>query len=80
MSRTCDGGGCRETGSRLAPGFNGSVRRRRAFGEGASDAGASGGYKIRPYGPAFGFLVGAACMAARNQFPIRTGVRWFRSP
>lgn len=27
----------------------------------------SGGYEIRPYGPASGFLVGAACMAARNR-------------
>ena len=37
-----------------------------------------GGYKIRPYGPASGLLVGAACMAARNQVPIPAGVRWFR--
>ena len=31
-----------------------------AFGEGASDAAASGGYKIRPYRHASGLLVGAA--------------------
>ena len=37
----------------------------------------TGGYIIRPYGPACGPLVGAACMAARNQVPIRAGVRWF---
>ena len=39
----------------------------------------TGGYIIRPYGPACGPLVGAACMAARNQVPIRAGVRWFPS-
>ncbi len=38
-----------------------------------------GGYIIRPYGPACGLLVGAACMAARNQVPIRAGVRWLPS-
>ena len=34
----------------------------------------AGGYKIRPYRPAPGFLVGAAYMAARNQVPIPTRV------
>ena len=37
-----------------------------------------GGYKIRPYRPAPGFPVGAACMAARDRLSISAGVRWFR--
>ena len=35
----------------------------------------SGGYKIRPYRPAFGFLVGAAGMAARTAPPALAGRR-----
>ena len=46
-----------------------------AFGEGASDAAASGGHTGRPYGPACGLLVGAAFMAARDRVPICAGVR-----
>ena len=39
------------------------------FGDGASNTSVrTGGYKIRPYGPASGFLVGAACMAARTGY------------
>ena len=38
----------------------------------------AGGYKIRPYGPASSFPVGAGFMPARNQVPIPAGVRWFR--
>ena len=37
----------------------------------------AGGYKIRPYGPASGFPVGAAYMAARNRVLIRAVVRRF---
>ena len=42
------------------------------YGVRASDTSVRvGGYKIRPYGPASGFPVGAACMAARtgSRFP-----------
>ena len=49
------------------------------FGDGASNTSVrTGGYKIRPYGPASGFLVGAGFMPARNQVPIPAGVRWSR--
>ena len=49
------------------------------FGDGASNTSVpTGGYKIRPYGPASGFPVGAGFMPARNQVPIPAGVRWFR--
>ena len=47
-----------------------------AFADGASNTSVRpGGYKIRPYGPASGLLVGAACMAARTEsrFPPRRG-------
>ena len=40
---------------------------RGAVGVGAFDTSVrTGGYKIRPYKPALGFPVGAACMAART--------------
>ena len=40
---------------------------RGAVGDGAFDTSVrTGGYKIRPYRPALGFPVGAACMAART--------------
>ena len=40
---------------------------RGAFGDGASNTSVrTGGHTGRPYGPASGFLVGAACMAART--------------
>ena len=49
------------------------------YGVRASDTSVRvGGYKIRPYGPASGFPVGAGFMPARNQVPIPAGVRWFR--
>ena len=38
----------------------------------------AGGYKIRPYGPAPGLLVGAGFMPARDRVPTRAGVRRFR--
>ena len=45
-----------------------------ALGAGTSDAAVrTGGYEIRPYGPASGLTVGAACMAARNRGSIRAG-------
>ena len=45
-----------------------------AFSDGASNAAACmGGYKIRPYGPTPGFLVGAACMAARTDSRLPLG-------
>ena len=34
----------------------------------------TGGYAIRPYGPVFGFLVGAACMAARTGSRFAAGL------
>ena len=53
----------------------------RALGGGASNAAVrTGGYKIRPYRPAPGFLVGAGFMPARNQVPIPSVVRWCYSP
>ena len=39
-----------------------------------------GGHTGRPYTPAFGPFVGAACMAARNRVPLPAGVRRFHPP
>ena len=59
------------TDARCAP-----LRRARSAGVRPTRCGA-GGYKIRPYGHASGFPVGAAYMAARNRVLIRAVVRRF---